>query len=38
MAAMLWQAANADAVLPRPPLPTEPAKSNPFKVKDPDKE
>jgi hypothetical protein len=38
MAAMLWQAANADAVLPRPPLPTEPSKSNPFKVEDPDKE
>ncbi|HTM94740.1 MAG TPA: M20/M25/M40 family metallo-hydrolase [Croceibacterium sp.] len=38
MAAMLWQAANAEAVLPRPPLPTEPAKSDPFKIKDPDKE
>jgi Zn-dependent M28 family amino/carboxypeptidase len=37
MAAMLWQAANADAVLPRPPLPTEPSKSNPFKIEDPDK-
>jgi hypothetical protein len=38
LAAMLWQAANDDKVLPRPPLPTEPSKSNPFKVADPDKE
>ena len=38
LAAMLWQAANSDAVLPRPPLPTAPSKSNPFKVEDPDKE
>jgi carboxypeptidase Q len=38
LAAMLWQAAASDAVLPRPPLPTEPSRSNPFKVKDPDKE
>ena len=37
LAAMLWQAANSDAVLPRPPLPTAPSKSNPFKVDDPDK-
>lgn len=37
LAAMLWQAANSDEVLPRPPLPTEPSKSNPFKVQDPDK-
>ena len=37
LAAMLWQAANSDAVLPRPPLPTAPSKSNPFKVEDPDK-
>jgi hypothetical protein len=38
LAAMLWQAANDDEVLPRPPLPTQPSKSNPFKVQDPDKE
>jgi len=38
LAAMLWQAANDDKVLPRPPLPTAPSKSNPFKVEDPDKE
>ena len=38
LAAMLWQAANSDEVLPRPPLPTAPDKSNPFKVVDPDKE
>jgi hypothetical protein len=38
LAAMLWQAANSDAVLPRPPLPTQPSMSNPFKVQDPDKE
>jgi hypothetical protein len=38
LAAMLWQAANADEVLPRPPLPTQPSKSNPFKIEDPDKE
>lgn len=37
LAAMLWQAANSDAELPRPPLPTAPSKSNPFKVEDPDK-
>ncbi|WP_095011443.1 M20/M25/M40 family metallo-hydrolase [Tsuneonella mangrovi] len=36
LAAMLWQAANSDAELPRPPLPTEPSKSNPFKVTIPD--
>lgn len=36
MAAMLWQAANSDVELPRPPLPTEPSKSDPFKVTDPD--
>ncbi|MBO9498134.1 MAG: M20/M25/M40 family metallo-hydrolase [Novosphingobium sp.] len=38
LAAMLWQAANSDEVLPRPPLPTAPSKSDPFKVEDPDKE
>ncbi len=38
LAAMLWQAANSDAVLPRPPLPTQPSKANPFKVEDPDKQ
>jgi hypothetical protein len=38
LAAMLWQAANSSEVLPRPPLPTAPDKSNPFKVVDPDKE
>ncbi|HTM69625.1 MAG TPA: M20/M25/M40 family metallo-hydrolase [Luteimonas sp.] len=38
LAAMLWQSANSSEVLPRPPLPTAPDKSNPFKVVDPDKE
>jgi hypothetical protein len=38
LAAMLWQAANDDETLPRPPLPTAPSKSNPFKVQDPDKQ
>lgn len=38
LAAMLWQAANSTEVLPRPPLPTQPSKANPFKVEDPDKE
>lgn len=38
LAAMLWQAANSSEVLPRPPLPTRPDKSNPFKVEDPDEE
>jgi hypothetical protein len=38
LAAMLWQAANDDEVLPRPPLPTAPSKSNPFKIEDPDEE
>lgn len=38
LAAMLWQAANSSEVLPRPPLPTAPAKSDPFKVDDPDKQ
>jgi carboxypeptidase Q len=36
MAAMLWQAANSDEVLPRPPLPTEPTKSDPFHVEEPE--
>lgn len=36
MAAMLWQAANSDVDLPRPPLPTQPDKSDPFHVQDPD--
>src|SRR5690606_39052379 len=38
LAAMLGQAANSEEVLPRPPLPTEPAKSNPFAVEDPDED
>ena len=37
LAAMLWQAANSSEVLPRPPLPTAPSKSDPFKVEDPDR-
>lgn len=36
MAAMLLQAANSDKDLPRPPLPTKPAPTDPFKVADPD--
>ena len=38
LAAMLWQAANDDETLPRPPPPTQPSKANPFKVEDPDKQ
>jgi hypothetical protein len=30
MASFLWNAANADAPLPRPPLPTKPKETNPF--------
>ena len=36
MAGMLWQAANAQGELPRPPVPTAPSKSDPFAVTDPD--
>jgi carboxypeptidase Q len=38
LTSVLWQAANSDDVLPRPPLPTAPSKSNPFKVEDPNEE
>ena len=38
LTAVLWQAANSDDVLPRPPLPTAPSKSNPFKVEDPNED
>ena len=36
MAGMLWQAANSETELPRPPLPLKPGKADPFKVQDPD--
>lgn len=36
MAAMLLQAANSDKDLPRLPLPSKPAPTDPFKVRDPD--
>lgn len=36
MAGMLWQAANSDKELPRPPLPAQPLATDPFKVADPD--
>jgi hypothetical protein len=36
MAAMLLQAADSDTVLPRPPLPTQPTPTDPYKIKDPD--
>ncbi len=36
MAATLLQAANSDKDLPRPPLPSKPAVTDPFKVSDPD--
>lgn len=36
MAAMLLQAANSDKDLPRMPLPSKPAPTDPFKVRDPD--
>ncbi len=35
MAGMLFQAANSDKELPRQSLPTQPAPTDPFKVKDP---
>lgn len=35
MAGMLWQAANSDKELPRAVLPTQPAPTDPFKVRDP---
>ncbi|HUQ13096.1 MAG TPA: M20/M25/M40 family metallo-hydrolase [Novosphingobium sp.] len=35
MAGMLLQAANSDKDLPRPPLPTQPDPTDPFKVTDP---
>ena len=35
MAGMLLQAANSDKELPRPPMPSRPAATDPFKVKDP---
>jgi len=38
MAGMLWQSANSAKTLPRQPLPTQPAATDPFKVKDPDAE
>ncbi|MBC7522435.1 MAG: M20/M25/M40 family metallo-hydrolase, partial [Sandarakinorhabdus sp.] len=34
MASFLWNAANADAPLPRPPLPTRPKETNPFAYTD----
>jgi hypothetical protein len=34
---MLLQAANSAQELPRPPLPTQPRPTDPFKVADPDK-
>lgn len=37
MAGMLWQAANSDQTLPKSPLPTQPAVTDPFKVSDPNK-
>ncbi len=36
LAGMLWQAANSDKELPRPPLPAQPVPTDPFKVADPD--
>ena len=35
MAGMLWQAANSDKELPRAVLPSQPAPTDPFKVRDP---
>ncbi len=35
MAGMLWQAANSEKELPRAVLPTQPAPTDPFKVRDP---
>jgi Zn-dependent M28 family amino/carboxypeptidase len=36
MASFLWNAANADAPLPRSPLPTKPKETNPFAYEDDD--
>ncbi|MFZ4690446.1 MAG: M20/M25/M40 family metallo-hydrolase [Polymorphobacter sp.] len=36
MASFLWNAANADAPLPRPPLPTKPKETDPFAYTDDD--
>jgi carboxypeptidase Q len=36
MAGMLWSAANSDKELPRPPMPTQPTPSNPFKYEYPE--
>jgi Zn-dependent M28 family amino/carboxypeptidase len=36
LAGMVWQAANSDKELPRPPIPTQPSVTDPFKVADPD--
>lgn len=36
LASMLWQAATSDKTLPRMPLPTRPAVTDPFKYEDPD--
>ncbi len=36
LAGMVWQAAISDKELPRPPIPTQPIATDPFKVADPD--
>ena len=36
LAGVLWQAANGEKELPRPPVPTQPTPTDPFKVADPD--
>jgi hypothetical protein len=36
LAGVLWQAATSDKTLPRMPLPTQPAVTDPFKYEDPD--
>ncbi|MCA1654534.1 MAG: M20/M25/M40 family metallo-hydrolase [Sphingomicrobium sp.] len=36
LAGVLWEAANSDKELARPPLPTQPVTTDPFKVPDPD--
>ena len=35
LAGVLWAAANSDKEIPRPPLPTQPVVTDPFKVADP---
>jgi hypothetical protein len=37
LAGVLMEAADSDKVIPRPPLPTQPTRTDPFAYQDPDK-